>query len=289
MPEAGRTVWVNGRLVPEREPAVSALDRGFTLGDGVFETMVARADRVFRLDDHLDRLRRGADLLGLSLPPPEALARAVGEALQANGDGAAVARLTVTRGVDTGRGLAIAGDADPTVVVRVTPHAGFASLLSGGLRVIISSVRRNEASPLSRVKSLSYTEGVMARREAALAHADDALLRNGRGDLACGASSNLFVVLDGVLVTPPEGDGVLAGVARRTVLEAAAAAGVEAAERSLPRDAAGAREAFLTNVVGGVMPIASIGGRAVGDACPGPVTLGLAAAYRAFFERETAP
>lgn len=286
MPDGVRVLYLNGALIPEAEARISPLDRGFTLGDGVFETMVAREGRVFRLADHLDRLAEGGRVLGLSLPTADTLGDAVARTLRANGLPAAVARLTVSRGLDQGRGLAISGDASPTVVVRVSPHGGFAPPSAAALRVIVSQVRRNEGSPTSTVKTLAYADGVLARREAHRSEADDALLVNGRGTLACASSSNIFVVAGGVLTTPPGEDGALPGVARRTVLELARTLGVPSAEAPVGSNLEGVEEVFLTNVVTGIVPVGLVANRAVGASCPGPVTARLAEAYRDFFERE---
>ena len=288
MADGHSVLHLNGRLVPEADARISPMDRGFTLADGVFETMVARGDRVFRLADHLGRLADGARLLFIHLPGAADLEAAVRETLRANGLPASVARLTVTRGLDQGRGLSVAGGDSPTVVVRVSPHGGFGRPLGRGLRLVVSRVTRNEGSPTSRAKTLSYTDGVLARREAQMSGADDALLLNGRATLACATSSNLFTVAGGRLTTPPEDDGALPGVARRTVLELARAAGVPCSEASVTAGLEEVDEAFLTNVVTGIVPIAWVAGQTVGATCPGPVTERLAEAYRVFFERETA-
>ena len=273
-------LYVNGRLTPVDDARVSALDRGFTLADGVFETMVAVDARVFRLADHLGRLRQGATLLQISLPPDAGLTAAIEATLRANGHPRSIARLTATRGVDTGRGLAVAGDGSPTLVIRVTPRT-LAASPPAGLRVVLAEARRNDMSPLSRIKSLAYTDGVLARLDARRAGADDALFLNTAERLACGTSSNLFVVRDGVLMTPPVSEGVLPGVARRTVLEVAASVGIPCAERPLPlADVDAAQEVFLTNVVTGLVPVVVVEGRPVGRGSIGPVTERLWRAYR---------
>jgi branched-chain amino acid aminotransferase len=141
-------------------------------------------------------------------------------------------------------------------------------------------MRRNDLSSLAGIKSLAYVEGVVARLEARRAGADDALLCNTRGVLTGATSSNVFAVLDGSLVTPCEADGILPGIARRTVLEEAGRLGILTKERSLaPEEIAGADEVFLTNVVTGVVPVVSLSATPVGPGNPGPVTEQLARAY----------
>ena len=280
-------MYINGRILPERDAHLSPLDRGFTLADGLFETMVALGEKVFRLRDHLTRLRRGAGVLHLELPPEAELLEAVLETLGRNGRDMSVVRLTATRGVNPGRGLDVSPGVAPTIVIRVTPWSGPAIALPQGLSAIVSTIRRNDLSPLSRIKSLSYVEAVMARLEARRSGADDAVLCNTRGLLTGGASSNIFAIIGSALVTPPEEDGVLAGVARRTVLEEVEALRLPAAERSMtPDDIVGAEEVFLTNVVTGVVPVASLNGRPIGRGGTGPETERLGHMYWERVRRE---
>lgn len=280
MTDSTSIVYINGRFVPEADAHLSPLDRGFTLADGIFETLTALGDKMFRLEDHLARLRRGAEVLHILLPSVEELGNALRESLRRNGHPHSVVRLTVTRGVDPGRGLDVTPGIAPSVVVRVAPWHGPLSSLPQGRRLVLSPMRRNDLSPLSRIKSLAYVEGVVARIEARRAGADDALLCNTQGMLTGATSSNVFAVMDGSLVTPSEADGILPGIARRTVLEEADRLGIHTKDRSLaPEEIAGADEVFLTNVVTGVVPVVSISGSPVGQGISGPVTEQLAKAY----------
>lgn len=281
MHEIAPTVYVNGRLLPEGEASVSVLDRGLTLADGLFETMVAFGDRVFRLPDHLARLRGGAALLRLPLPPSRTLEAAVRETLRRNGRERSVVRLTVTRGSDHGRGLDVRPGTRPTLIVRVTPWQGPPSSLPlPGRSLALSPICRNEHSPITRVKSLAYVEGVVARLEVRRRGADDALLLNTTGTVACASSSNVFVVIDDALATPRQEDGALPGIARKTLLEVARSLGMAAREQSIqPEEVYRAREVVLTNVVSGPVPVTSVDGHPVGDGAPGPVTARLTRAY----------
>ena len=273
-------VYVNGHFVPEADAHLSPLDRGFSLADGLFETMVASEGRIFRLKDHLTRLQQGADVLYIQLPPTEELAHVIRESLRYNGLPHSVVRLTVTRGIDPGRGLDVTPGIAPSVVVRVTPWHGPLDSLPQGRRLVLSHIRRDNFSPLASVKSLSYVEGVVARLEAHRVGADDALVCNTQGSLTGATSSNVFAVMEGKLVTPPEGDGSLPGIARRTVLEEAGRLGVPIEEISLmPAGIAEAEEVFLTNVVTGIVPVVSLFGTLVGPGRPGPVTEQLASVY----------
>lgn len=286
-PDAAGTVYVNGRLLPAAEASLSPLDRGFTLADGLFETVVADGQRVFRLPDHLRRLAAGAEVLGLTLPTEETLAAAILQTLRANELALAIARLTVSRGVGLGRGLDVSAGLEPTVVVTVSRWGGLPDEVPAGRSLALANARRNDTSPLAGVKSLSYVDAVVARMMAKRAGADDALVCNTGGRVTGATSSNLFIVMEGGLVTPPLSDGVLPGVARRTVLEEAARLGLETRERSLsPGDVAGSEEAFLTNVVTGVVPVTALDGRSVGSGAAGRVTSRLFSAYRDRVRRE---
>ena len=225
MTEATPVLYVNGRFVPEAEASLSPLDRGFTLADGLFETMVALGDRVFRMGDHLARMRRGAEALYLALPSAEELTWVVLESIGRNGYPRSVVRLTVSRGVDFGRGLDAPPGIEPSVVVRVAPWQSPPESAPPGRRLALSAIARNDRSPLSRIKSLSYVEGVTARLAAQRGGADDALLCNTSGFVTGGTSSNVFAVDGDSLLTPPEEDGVLPGIARLTVLEEARSLG----------------------------------------------------------------
>ena len=194
MADADALMYVNGEFVTEAKAAISPLDRGFTLADGLFETMVAADAKVFRIDDHLARMRRGADLLELPMPDADFLAALVEECLTRRGLPLSVVRLTLSRGVDVGRGLNAPAALDPSVVVRVTPWPGPPSTMPTGRALVTSSLARNDRSPLSGVKSLSYVDGVVARLEAQRAGADDALMCNTRGLVTGATSSNVFAV-----------------------------------------------------------------------------------------------
>lgn len=256
-------IWLDGALIPAETARVDPADRGFLLGDGLFETMRARAGAVLRLDAHCARLRAGAEVLRVDLPySDEALGAALDAALRTNAMEDAVLRLTVTRGAG-GRGLPPPTGMRPTVLIAASPLPAQA----GPARAVIAcEVRRNAHSPLARIKSLNRLDDVLARMEAVERGADDALLLNTHGRIAEATASNLFVVLDGALVTPPISDGALPGTVRQAVLRE-----YGAEERALgPGDLDRADEAFLTNALS-VRPLVAVEGRPIGSGVPGPV------------------
>ena len=248
---------------------IDPTDRGLTLGDGVFETIAVRDGRASRLDAHLARLGKGLGVLGIEAPMSgEGLNEALGSVIEANAITEGVLRLTITRG-PAPRGLPGPETPAPSLIITATASAlGSTGPAPAPVAAVIATrTRRNERSPLSRIKSLNYLDNILAAREAQGAGADEALLLNGAGKLACASSSNLFAVIGGVLVTPPAMDGCLDGVMRADVLRV-----LDGTERSLvPDDLAGASEAFLTNCLS-VRSLSSVDGEAIGNGLTGPVT-----------------
>jgi branched-chain amino acid aminotransferase len=277
-----RHAWVDGRLVPAAEPHLSVFDRGFQLGDGVFETLRARGGRTTELDQHLARLERSASGLGIRLPSdaPAVLRAAIDELLAAEGlagpDGDAALRITVSRGPFFGRGLLPPDEAPrPTIVVQawpvVPPSAGH---IERGLHLVPSAVRRDPSSPLAPLKTTSRADYVFARLEARAAGADDALFLTIEGDLSEATTANVFLVRGRELATPSLDCAILPGTTRDWILGWAGRAGLTTAETRLsPADLAAADEAFLSSSVAGILPVTRFAGRPIGTGLPGPWTL----------------
>ncbi|MEP9348005.1 aminotransferase class IV [Xanthobacter sp. KR7-225] len=245
-------LWLVDRLVEEEAARISPFDRGFTLGDGLFETLRLAGGAVLRLDAHLARLAAGAGVLGIPLPALD-LGAALVVTAQANQLADGVLRLTLTRGVGP-RGVLPPAVPTPTLVITAAP-AGPA--LPPARLVIAQTTRRNARSPLAQVKSLNYLDGILARQEAARRGADDAVLLNTEDRVAETTIANVFAVIDGALVTPPVADGALPGVMRAAVLSEGAEA------RPLDAfDLAQADEIFLTSALG-IRSVSAIEGRAL--------------------------
>ena len=229
-------------------------DRGLLLGDGLFETVLARAGELVDLEAHLARMVAGCAVLGLPAPDPGQAEALMRRALTDAGltHGRAAVRLTYTAG-SGGRGL----DRPQAPHPRLFATAAAAAVAAGPARLMISTVARNEGSPASRLKTLAYLDNVLARREALAADADEAVMLNGRGEIACAAAANLFWIAQGRVFTPSLACGVLDGIVRRAVMAAVtvqeAAVGAEAL--------AGAQAVFLTNSLIGVREAASLDGR----------------------------
>lgn len=230
-------------------------DRGLTLGDGLFETILAREGRLVLLDEHLDRLARGCEALGLPLDR-EAARRLCEEAAQTASARAAV-RLTLTAG-GGGRGLDRPGSPQPRLFAAVAA----APKPKTPARLVTATVRRNEGSPASRLKTLSYLDSVLAREEVRAAGADEALMLNNRGEVACAAAANVFWLMGGRLVTPALECGVLEGIMRRKVLESARQIGLAIEESCAARTEIDRAEAiFLTNSLIGLRPVTTLDGK----------------------------
>jgi branched-chain amino acid aminotransferase len=280
-------VWVNGERQPTDGFHLSSRDRGFTLADGVFETMRAYGGTVFRLDRHLVRLTQS--LAALEIPAPPQLRDWMRDAVQASGRRDASLRVTVTRGVGPA-GVPPPDDSRPTVVVAVNPLPVFpAAIYEVGLTAHVASGRHNERAMTAGLKTLGYADAVAAWLEARRAGADEALFLDIEDHCSEATSSNLFAwTSSGTLLTPPVSCGALPGVTRGAVLELARARGMPGGERAFGLDELFAsKEAFLTSSLRGIAPLVRVGARPIGQGTPGSVTREIAAAYAALVAQET--
>ncbi len=273
-------IYLNGSLIPRSQARISVLDYGFLYGFGLFETMRAYEGQVFRLDSHLSRLARSAEILGLPIGMTD-LKDAVMATIQANQLGDARIRITVS----IGEGSMVPDPStckQPTVLILAGDYHPYPEqIYQKGFRAVVSSIRRNSGSPLSRLKSANYLENMLVKQEARAAGVDEALCLNEKGLLAEASMSNIFLVDDGVLRTPGEESGILPGVTRGVVLELASRLGISTLKHNVRLvELSQAQEAFLTNSLIEIMPLTEIEGRPVGSGRPGPVTQRLMADYR---------
>ena len=273
--------WVNGQLLPNDAVRVAADDRGFTLGDGLFETIRISRGQPVLLDFHLRRLCQGAKVLELGLLPLMDLGDAVRQVVAVNKFAEAVVRLNVSRGVGQ-RGLATTPGMVPTVIITAHPYQPYpARWYSDGIQAVVTGVVRNERSPVANIKSLSYIEQVLARQAAQRHGADVGLLLNTRGQIVSADCANLFVVRGHSLLTPSLEMGALPGVVRQVLLNIAGGLGLEVAEVELSRtDILAGDEALLTNVLLEVAPLVLLDGEQIGSGYPGPYATRLHHAYR---------
>ena len=298
-----RFVWVDGAIRPSTAPHLSVFDRGFQLGDGLFETLRARAGRVTELGEHCDRLRRSADGLGIELPDDvdARLARGIDDLLAAEGldgpGGDASVRITVSRGTWSSRGLLPASTVhlEPTIVIQawpVTPAPP--DHLERGLSLVASAIRRDPSNPILSLKTTSRADYVFARLEARRAGAEDAVFLTTSGHLSECTTANIFLVrtaADGLteLATPDLACAILPGTTRSWLLHWADRVGLRPVEGWLtPDELAAASEAFMCSSVAGVLPITRFNGHPIGDGLPGPWTLRARAEREAVFGADEA-
>lgn len=245
-------------------PSIPSDDRGFLLGDAVFETVGVRNGSAFRLDRHLGRLRAGAALVGISVPPH--LEASVQEALdRVAGD--ATLRITLSRG--SGGGLVPDAGLESRLVVAVRPPTPPAP--PEGIRVAVHG-RIDEEALTAGLKASGYLERIQALRLAKEEGCDDVLLRNTRGRVVEGAASNLFALVEGRLLAPGPQEGALPGITREAVLESAPHLGLVVEERGVSAsELSRASELMLSSAGRGLVPVVAVRGEPVGDGVPGPV------------------
>jgi branched-chain amino acid aminotransferase len=263
-------VWVNGELLEHDDSQVGVFDHGLTVGDGVFETMAVRDGRPLAVTRHLTRLVRSAVALGLPAPETGALRAAVDQVTAASGATDAVMRVVYTSG--TGPLGSDRGNGKPTAAVLLGALPDRPPITD----VVTVPWPRNERGALVGIKTTSYAENVLALAEARRHGASEAIFANTAGNLCEGSGTNVFLVVDGLLLTPPLSAGCLAGVTRSLIIECC---GLHVVERDVPITAlAETEEAFLTSATRNVQAVRAVDGRPM-PSCPGPRTQAAAAAY----------
>jgi aminodeoxychorismate lyase len=269
-------VFLNGQFLPEAQAVVPVSDRGFLLGDGLFETMRVVHGKPFRFAQHLERLARGADFLKIKLPfTPKELEKFAGQLIKENQMPEAILRLTLTRGPG-GRGYAPDEKSKPTIVMTLHPAPPLEIPVKWSL--VTSSFRVPADDPLTSFKTTSKILHVIARAEAVEKGADEALFLNTNGEATETASGNLFWVHDNTICTVPAGHGILPGVTRAVVLEICQTLGLKTNERVIkPEALRNSTGIFVTQSVFGIVPVAAFDGTPV---TPSPLVDQIAEAHR---------
>lgn len=269
-------VYVDGEWLPKSRASVSVFDHGLLYGDGVFEGIRVYDGVIFQFKEHRDRLYSSAKSIRLQIPlAPEDMTKAVVETLKRNGLKDAYIRLVVTRGVGD-LGVDPRRCRKPSVIIiteNIDPSYGIVAKQKG-ISVIISSVRRDSVDATSHeIKSLNYLNSVLAKLEGLDFGADDALMLDRNGFVSEATTTNLFIVKDGEIFTPPSTAGILPGVTRKRVIKLARELGYSMSEKELtPYDVTNADEAFLTGTLAEIVPLVKVKGIEIGDAKVGPVT-----------------
>lgn len=255
-------IFLNNKLVPKKKALISVFDHGFLYGDGIYETLRVYKGIIFKMDEHIDRLYRSAEMIGLTIPrKPEEIRKAVYKTLVSNGHKEAVVRITISRGAGP-LGLDPSLCPKPTFVIISNKFRNYpAEYFLKGVKVSIVNTRRNYGLALDpRIKSLNFLNNVLAKIEAKNNASYEALMMNYQGYLAEGTISNVFFINNkDVLCTPAIKVGILEGITRGMILDIARELGLKSREGCFRRkDIYDAREVFITNTSMEVMPVTRI-------------------------------
>lgn len=285
-PRPDLKIWMGTELVPAAEAKVSVFDHGLLYGDGVFEGIRIYNGKIFKEQEHIRRIFESAKGIFLEMPmTPDKISDAMRQTMQANGiTGDGYIRLIVTRGVGS-LGIAIAHTACPMLIVIADKIALYPpEVYERGLHCVISSVTRNHPNSTSpRVKSLNYLNNVMAKLEARLAGADEAIMLNPQGHVCECTGDNLFIIRNGELFTPPTSEGILEGITRGLAMDFARQRSIPVHEKVLIRhDLYIADECFATGTAAEIIPVTEIDRRPIGDGKPGLLTKQLIADFIAY-------
>ncbi len=277
-------VYVNGGITDRDSAVISIFDRGFLYGDSVYEVLRTSGGRPVDLDRHLERLSRSAAAIELAMPSPDELGRGIADTLDAAGNPESYVRIVVTRGGGPIT-LDITAAEKPSLVLIVQPLAmPPAELYERGCSLAIVGVERTSRRAFDpAVKSGNYLNNIMALAEARRTGTYEAIMCSPDGRVAEGSTSNLFVSRGDRLITPALRTGLLAGITRQRVIDLAREGGLAVEEGDLsPDEVRGAAEAFITSSIRGVMPVATVDGRTIGDGKPGPATRRMMELYAGF-------
>lgn len=276
-------VYIDGQLLDKEQARISVYDHGLLYGDGVFEGIRVYNQRVFLLEEHIDRLYESALAIRLEVPLGKAaMVKAVEDTVAANRITDGYVRLVVTRGAGY-LGLDIRKTTHPQVIVIADTITLYPEeFYRNGLAIITASTLRNHPGALSpRIKSLNYLNNILAKIEATDAGCQEALMLNHKGEVAECTGDNIFIVKKGVLKTPGTEAGILEGITRNAVIRLAREARVPVQETPLLRhDIFAADECFLTGTAAEVIPVVKLDGRQIGDGKPGPMTQDLRARFQ---------
>ncbi len=281
-----QTVYLEGAYIPLGEAKIPIMDHGLLYGDGIFEGIRAYGGRVFKLDDHMKRFQSAARAINLQLPLPlDEITEIVLETCRRNNLVDGYIRLVCTRGAD-GLGLYPKPEGHAP---RLFCVAGQVALYSDeayrrGLKVITSHMRRNKATIVDpQIKSLNYLNNILASIEAHRYGADEALMLNEEGVVTECTGDNVFLVRNGVILTPPVWLGTLDGITRQSVIKICKQAGIELREEPFTHfNLLNADEAFLTGTAAEIIALTELDGQKIGNGVAGEMTLKLLAAFREY-------
>lgn len=273
-------IYLNGKYVSEQDAKIEHNDRGFLLSDGLFETLRCYDGVISNFSDHFERLKSSADKLKIpftiSLNELEQITYSLLEKNELIGKNASL-RITLTRGTGP-RGLLPPDNLKPTLMIAAFPYAHLEAKPS---KVVISNIRRNESSPLSRIKSLCYLDNILARQQALQSGADDCILLNTKGHVTCGSVSNIFIITSKGIMTPKIEDGVLPGITRKNIINLCKANKIPVFEESIDKETLlNAKEVFFTNRLIEIQPVIQIDSQLINSGKIGATVLFLKSLYK---------
>ena len=269
-------VYMDGRFFPAPEAKISVLDHGLLYGDGIFEGICVYNGRIFRLEQHLQRLYESANTIGLKIPLTlEQFKEAIVETVKRNKLRDGYIRPIVTRGPGK-MGLDPKNCKTPSVIIIPQTIQNYPNLTLGRktAKAIVASIRRTPSFCLpASAKTLNYLNNILAKQQAIYAGVDEAIMLDWMGFVSEGTGDNLFILRRGVLLTPALHSSVLGGITRQVVLETAQKLGISSDERQLTiHDLYNADEAFFASTSLEIQPLIEIDGRTVGNGVEGPIT-----------------
>lgn len=282
-------VYLNGKILPAATATISVFDGGFTHAAGLWETMRAYNSRIMRFQEHIDRLNRSADTLGINVRlDADVIAEAIASLLAANELTEARVRVVVTPGSIPRPGATAQIDTLPTTLITATPPNRYPpEIYKSGFRVCISPYRQNRLDPVAGHKTLAYLPRLLSMKDAAERRCNESLWFNTDNMLAEGAVCNVFIVKDDAISTPPLDTPVLPGATRQAVIDLAEENGIRCDEAAIDIDRLlAADEVFLTGSVLEIMPVTAIEKHVVGDGMPGAMAKRMMKLYQELVERE---
>ncbi|TFH17149.1 MAG: branched-chain-amino-acid transaminase [Lentisphaerales bacterium] len=278
-------VYINGKLLPEKNAKISVFDHGLLYGDGIFEGIRVYDGVVSLLEEHIDRLNRSAKAIALEMPmTKQAMIRAVVRTCRENHTSNGYVRLVITRGVGT-LGLNPYLCSKPQVIIIAASIQLYPKkLYDHGLEIVtVGTIRNNPESINPAIKSLNYLNNILGKIEAINSGVMEALMLNIQGFVAEATGDNVFALIGNELVTPPASEGALVGITRNSVMRIAEECGYDVRERRMTRyDLYTADEVFLTGTAAEVIGVVKIDRRKIGNGRPGPVTRKLARRFRKY-------
>jgi len=273
-------IFLNGKYIQEQDAKVEYNDRGLLLSDGIFETLRAYDGEISCLSDHYERLKKSANFLdipfSITMGEMNEATKKLLELNELKGKNASL-RMTLTRGTGP-RGLLPPESVNPTLMLTAFPYA---PSIAKPLKVVISDVKRNEFSPLSNIKSLCYLDNIIARRNAAKKGADECIMLNTQGSVACASVANIFIVTSKGVITPRLEDGVLPGITRKMVIQICKTNNIPIFEEKISEiDLINAKEIFITNRLIEIQPIMQINNELINEGKIGTITSQLQNIYK---------